>query len=261
MRQIAPSLIKALTDEGPLGSATRDPLEAQHTQAGGQQLVNVVADQADATLARCTQHFNVRQSCILAAADVKLQGLGLDLNLTCSSLIAAAKLALTSLGGNIGTSFVKYLTPMLELGCTQLKQVVYYEGGRPYMMTASKLSGKLGKHVSLRHLQAYNDFTRILTCTTRPERARTAADIPMPERCLTLDSIKQLLGVARPEDHLPEAAAPEPDQPLTEPPRQFRPDLRKLYMKACRQACKQQSGQVQGQHPSRSLNLKGSPNI
>ena len=79
------------------------------------------------------------------------------------------------------------------------------------MIAASQLSGKLGKDVSLRHLQAYNDLKRILTCTTRPKRARTAADIPEPERCFTLDSIKQLSGVARPNAHLPEAAAPEPD--------------------------------------------------
>ena len=260
VQQIASSLTRALADEGPLGSATRDLLEAQHTQAGGQQLVNVVADQADATLARRTQHFNVlRQICILAEADVKLQGLGLDLDLTCSSLMAAAKLALASLGGKIGTSFVKYLTPMLELGCTQLKQVVYYEGDLAHMIAASQLSGKLGKDVSLRHLQAYNDLTRILTCTTRPKRARKAADIPQHERCLTLDSIKQLLGVARPEDHLTEAAAPEPDQPLTEQTRQVQPDLRKLYLKACRQARKQQSGQVQGAIPEQNPKPRKAP--
>ena len=88
--------------------------------------------------------------------------------------MAAAKLALASLGGKIDTSFVKYLTPMLELGCTQLKQVVHYEGDTPYMIAASQLSGKLGKHVSLRHLQAYNDLTRILICSTRLKRARKA---------------------------------------------------------------------------------------
>ena len=79
------------------------------------------------------------------------------------------------------------------------------------MIAASQLSGKLGKDVSSRHPQAYKDLTRILSCTTRAKQAGKAADIPKPERCLTLDSIKQLLGVARPEDHLPEVAAPKPD--------------------------------------------------
>ena len=68
------------------------------------------------------------------------------------------------------------------------------------------------------HPQAYNDLTRTLICTTRAKQAGKAPDIPKPERCLTLDSdqtlIKQLFGVARPKDHLPETAAPEPDKPL-----------------------------------------------
>ena len=116
----------------------------------------------------------------------------------CGWLVAAAaKLALASLGGKIGTSFVKYLPSKLELSCTQLKQVLDYEGELPYMLAASQLSGKLGKDISLRHLQAYNDLTRILTCTTRPTRARKAADIPKPARCLTLGSIQQLLTVAQ----------------------------------------------------------------
>ena len=77
-------------------------------------------------------HVNLlRQVCILADVDVKLQGLGHDLDLTCSSLMATAKLALASLGGKIGTSFVKHLIPMLKLGCTQLKQVIHYEGDLP----------------------------------------------------------------------------------------------------------------------------------
>ena len=44
----------------------------------------------------------------------------MDLDLSCSTLMAAAKQALQEQGAKPSTSFIKHLVPLLELGCTQL---------------------------------------------------------------------------------------------------------------------------------------------
>ena len=135
----------------------------------------------------------------------------------------------------IGTTVMKHSNPMLELGFTQLKQELHHEGDLTHINAASQLSSKLGKDVSSRMLHAYNDLTRALICTTKPKRAREAAELSVPEQCLTLDTTKQPRGAARPDSHLPGAAAYGPAQTLIETASQVKPDLRKLYLKACRQ--------------------------
>ena len=173
VQQIASSLTWCLADEGPLGSSCRDLLEARHTQASGHHMISMHADQADEVLAKRTHHFNLmRQICILADADIELHGPGIQLPLAGSTLMAAAKAAVPVHGNKPSTSYVTFLVPLLELGCTQLAQVVHIERDLPYLIPASKLSQLFGESIVKRHVEACNELTRIMTATTRPKGGR-----------------------------------------------------------------------------------------
>ena len=108
-------------------------------------LLNVIADGGEKMLARRTHHINLmRQICILADADIELHGPGLQLPLANSTPMSAVKEAAPFMGSKRTTTYVKFLVPLLELGCTQLAQVVYNEGDRPCLIPGSRLGQIFG---------------------------------------------------------------------------------------------------------------------
>ena len=108
LQQVTAGLTRALTDDGTLGTATRDLLTAQHTRAGGHQVFSLQGYQRDGQLAKGTQHYNLlRQVCIMADADIELQGPGMQLELSCSTLMTALKLAAPEVPGKSNNSFNK----------------------------------------------------------------------------------------------------------------------------------------------------------
>ena len=237
VQQIASNLTRCLADEGPLGSSCRDLLEAQHTQASGHHMISMHADQADKVLAKRTHHFNLmRQICILADADIELHGPGIQLPLAGSTLMAAVNAAVPVHGNKRSTSYVKFLVPLLELDCTQLAQVVHIERDLPYLIPASKLAQLFGERVGKRHVEAFNELTRIMTATTRPKGGRKNADIPMSERCLTFAAITELLDGSTPLLQLDDGPSTEGDPVRNHDTRKVLPDLVKRFIHARKQA-------------------------
>ena len=160
------------TDDGTLGTATRDLLAAQHTQAGGHQVFSLQGYQRYGQLAKGTQHYNLlRQVCIMADADIELQGPGMQLELSCSTLMTALKLAAPEVPGKRNNPFNKSLIPLLELGCTRIEQAVCRQGACFYLIPGSHLKALHGNKATPKHIAAFNDLSRILTATTRPKRA------------------------------------------------------------------------------------------
>ena len=231
VQQIAANLTMCLADEGPLGSSCRDLLEAQHTHASGHRMISMHADQADKVLAKRTHHFKLmRQICILADADIELHGPGIQLSLAGSTLMAAVRAAVPVHGNKRSTSYVKFLVPLLELGRTQLAQVVYIEQDLPHLIPASRFAQLFGERVVKRHVEAFNELTRIMTATRRPKGGRKNADIPTPERRLNLAAVTELLDGSTPYLQLDDGPSTEGDPLRKDDSRTVLPDLVKRFI-------------------------------
>ena len=95
-----------------------------------------------------------------------------------------------------------------------------------------------GERVVKRHVEAFNELTRIMTATTRPKGGRKNADVPMSERCLTLAAITELLDGSTPLLQLDDGPSTEGDPVRNDDTRKVLPDLVKRFIYARKQAQK-----------------------
>ena len=117
---------------------------------------------------------------------------------------------------------------------------VHIERDLPYLIPVSKLAQLFGERVVKRerHVEAFNELTRIMTATTRPKGGRKNADVPMSERCLTLAAITELLDGSTPLLQLDDGPSIEGDPVRNDDTRKVLPDLVKRFIYARKQAQK-----------------------
>ena len=80
----------------------------------------------------------------MADANIELQSPGMQLELSCSTVMTALKLAAPEVPGKRNNSFNNCLIPLLELGCTRIEQVVCCQGACFYLIPGSHLKALHG---------------------------------------------------------------------------------------------------------------------
>ena len=104
----------------------------------------------------------------LIADSMSCRDLACSVELPCSILMTALKLAALEIPIKRNNSFSKYFIPLLGLGCTRIKQAVCRQGACSYLISGSHLNALHGNMVTPKHIAAFNELSRILTATTRP---------------------------------------------------------------------------------------------